>query len=453
MYKANGYIYWFADPAYKEVGNHRVDIDVKIFEGDKFYLGRFEVKGNTTTRDKVIRREFALDEGAVMDMDAVKKSLQKLQQLGYFKVSEEPEFGVDQEQRKVNLTVKGTETSRNEVQFGAGYSAVDKFFGQFSFQTRNFMGRGEVLGGLRPDRQDLELLRRLVHGSLVHGPEPVGRRLDLPADRELPEHRREPHGHQRLLRPRARPLLVVEPALPVRVGQGEVSGARGADASRAADSARQADRHERKDLVFHAGLPLRHAATIRSIRRSGGVSSRASRSPAALSEAPTISSSRSLGGTIYIPVRFPRHSYIAANLEVGWVANYGGHDVPIFERFQLGGEQSLRGFQTGSILPLQKNNQVFTDSLGRILGGNKFYVLNLEYTFLQFGPGKMLAFRRPREHVLSTPSPSIRPTSGTRWARSCASFCRSSRRLSGSSTSSTRTSSSPSTSSGSPSPA
>ena len=81
-----------------------------------------------------------------MNMEAIKKSLQKLQQLGYFKVTEEPDFQVRREEKKVDLTVKGTETSKNEIQFGAGYSALDGFFGQFSFQTRNFLGRGEVLG-------------------------------------------------------------------------------------------------------------------------------------------------------------------------------------------------------------------------------------------------------------------------------------------------------------------
>ena len=100
MYKSRGYIYWFGDPTYKEVGNHKVDVDVRLFEGDKFYLGRLEVQGNTTTRDKVIRREFALDEGDVMNMEAVKKSLQKLQQLGYFKVGEEPDFKVRPRRRR-----------------------------------------------------------------------------------------------------------------------------------------------------------------------------------------------------------------------------------------------------------------------------------------------------------------------------------------------------------------
>jgi Outer membrane protein/protective antigen OMA87 len=74
------------------------------------------------------------------------------------------------------------------------------------------------------------------------------------------------------------------------------------------------------------------------------------------------------------------------------VAPYGGKSVPIFERFQIGGEQSLRGFRAGAVLPLDKNNVVFTDDSGRILGGDKYFVLNLEYVFLSVGPAKLLAF-------------------------------------------------------------
>ena len=47
---------------------------------------------------------------------------------------------------------------------------------------------------------------------------------------------------------------------------------------------------------------------------------------------------------------------------------------------------------TGSVLPLKENDQVFTDEVGRILGGNKYFVLNLEYLFLSVGPAKLLAF-------------------------------------------------------------
>ena len=120
MYKTRGYIYWFADPVYKEVGKDRVDVDIKMFEGEKFYLGRLEVKGNTLTRDKVIRREFGLDEGDVMDMEAIKKSIQKISQLGYFKLGEEPDFSVrpDGEEGRRRPEGAGDEPQRDPVRRG-----------------------------------------------------------------------------------------------------------------------------------------------------------------------------------------------------------------------------------------------------------------------------------------------------------------------------------------------
>jgi len=391
MYKSNGYIYWFADPTYKEVGNHRVDIDIHLYEGDKFYLGRFEVKGNTNTRDKVIRREFALDEGAVMNMDAVKKSLQKLQQLGYFKVAEEPDFGVRADEKKVDLTVKGQETSRNEVQFGAGYSAVDKFFGQFSFQTRNFMGRGEVLAvsaqigaissfydisytipwfmdrnqsvGLSIYRRTADYLNideRRTGASVFYG-----KGITLFSSWNLLYQYEAIHANYPVVG------APVPPGQPIPPQKLTATDGRTSSVTPA----------YRFDSLNDPFDPTGGRRLSLAVQVAGSILGGTDYFFKPI-----------IGGTIYIPVRIPRHATLALNLNAGWVANYGGRDVPIFERFQLGGEQSLRGFQTGSILPLQKNNQVYTDSLGRILGGNKFWVLNLEYTFLSFGPGKLLAF-------------------------------------------------------------
>jgi outer membrane protein insertion porin family len=99
-----------------------------------------------------------------------------------------------------------------------------------------------------------------------------------------------------------------------------------------------------------------------------------------------------VGYTRYVYVPFLRNSYVGLNIEGGYVDSFSDSELPVFERFQLGGEQSLRGFRAGAVIPLTEDNQVFTDQFGRILGGNKYFVLNLEYTFLSVGPAKLLIF-------------------------------------------------------------
>ena len=383
MYKSRGYIYWFADPDYKEVGEHRVDVDVKIFEGDKFYLGRLEVTGNTVTRDKVVRREFALDEGDVMNMEAVKKSLQKLQQLGYFKIQEEPEFNVRQQEKKVDLVLKGTETSKNEVQFGAGYSALDGFFGQFSFQTRNFLGRGEILGAsaqvgkvskfydlsytvpwwldknqsigvsvYRRQQDYLNIDEKRTGGSLFYGKGlglfdsitalyayedilanfPVRSAQTPPGQPEPPVKFTDVTGRTSSITPGYRYDSRNDPMDPERR----------AVASRLPCSSRAAARRHR---LLHQADP-------------GGIDLR----PGPIPEACRTS---------------------ALNLEVAYVHPYGGKDRSDLRAVPDRRRAEHSGFPLGSILPLQANNQVFTDDFGRILGGNKYCVFNAEYVFLR----------------------------------------------------------------------
>src|SRR2546423_766672 len=74
-YRARGYIYSYINPEYVEKDNNVVDVQVHVFEGDQFKLGRLEFQGNTTTKNKVIRREIFLEEGQIMDMETFKASL------------------------------------------------------------------------------------------------------------------------------------------------------------------------------------------------------------------------------------------------------------------------------------------------------------------------------------------------------------------------------------------
>ena len=78
-------------------------------------------------------------------MESFKKGLFKITQLGYFKIEEDPDFRVNPEKKTVDVTIKGIDTNRNEIQFGAGYSQLDGVFGQFQFSTRNFLGRGDTI--------------------------------------------------------------------------------------------------------------------------------------------------------------------------------------------------------------------------------------------------------------------------------------------------------------------
>ena len=146
LYRMRGYIYSYINPEYVERENNVTDVHIQVFEGEQFRLGRLEFQGNTTTKDKVLRREIFLEEGEIMDMETFKQSIYKLGQLGYFKVNDNPDFKVNQEKKVVDVTVKGTEEGKNDIQFGGGYSEGTGFFVQTQFSTRNFLGEGENLG-------------------------------------------------------------------------------------------------------------------------------------------------------------------------------------------------------------------------------------------------------------------------------------------------------------------
>jgi len=126
------------------------DITMRIEEGSQYFVNRITFTGNTTTRDNVIRREMRLLEGNVFSTEALKFSVRRLNQLGYFKNIEgnDKDMKVDKTPGKTNtvdVTLKLEEQNRNQLTFGAGVSQYEGIFGQLAFQTSNFMGRGESL--------------------------------------------------------------------------------------------------------------------------------------------------------------------------------------------------------------------------------------------------------------------------------------------------------------------
>ncbi len=133
-----------AGPAYPTV-----NVTMRMQEGEQYFVNRITFVGNTTTRDNVIRREVRLVEGGVFNTESLKYSVKRLNQLGYFKPLENGQ-GIDVQKtpnskNEVDVTLKLEEQNRNQLTFGAGVSQFEGFFGQLSFQTANFLGRGEAL--------------------------------------------------------------------------------------------------------------------------------------------------------------------------------------------------------------------------------------------------------------------------------------------------------------------
>src|SRR5215467_5964917 len=87
LYGEFGYIDFVVEPAFAVLpGTEKVDLTLTADEGKQFFVRRIEFSGNTTTRDKVIRRELLLDEGDIFNSRLWELSVLRLNQLGYFEV-------------------------------------------------------------------------------------------------------------------------------------------------------------------------------------------------------------------------------------------------------------------------------------------------------------------------------------------------------------------------------
>ena len=121
------------NPSRTKNGQPVVDVTMRIQEGKQYFVNRITFIGNTTTRDNVIRREMRLVEGGVFNTEALKYSVRRLNQLGYFKPLEGKAIDVQKTpgvDNKVDVQLKFEEQNRNQLTFGAGVSQFDGFFGQ-----------------------------------------------------------------------------------------------------------------------------------------------------------------------------------------------------------------------------------------------------------------------------------------------------------------------------------
>ncbi len=114
-----------------------LDLQYNVREGDKFYVEKIEIKGNTKTKDKVIRRELAIAPGEPFDMVRVKISKQRLEQMQYFEKVETSNEPTTVDNRR-NLVIGVEEKNTGNISVGAGFSSVDKLVGFVEVTQGNF---------------------------------------------------------------------------------------------------------------------------------------------------------------------------------------------------------------------------------------------------------------------------------------------------------------------------
>ena len=225
-----------------------VDVTMRVTEGDQYFVHRIAFTGNTNTRDQVIRRELSLVEGGVFSTEALKTSIRRLNQLGYFKALDDSAVQVEKaadREHQVDVQLKLQEENRNQIMFGAGVSQYDGFFGSTSVHDRQPDGARRELHALAAEGLAGERLPGVLHRAVPVQPSHQWRRQPLLDQGGLPRERR--HG---------------------RVQRGQGRGVGHGRPRAHAIHARDADLHVRGHQRQRPGRPAQHRDVHGLDRRS-----------------------------------------------------------------------------------------------------------------------------------------------------------------------------------------
>ena len=141
-----GYAFADINPAYERDAEKRLmNLTIKVGQTPRVYVERIDITGNTTTRDKVIRREFRLNEGDAFNAQKVKRSQDRIQSLGFFQDNLEIKQSEGSAPDRVVLGVNVEEKSTGQLSLSGGYSSLERFVVQLGVSQNNFMGKGQTL--------------------------------------------------------------------------------------------------------------------------------------------------------------------------------------------------------------------------------------------------------------------------------------------------------------------
>jgi len=336
----------------------RVSIALTIREGVEVYVERINITGNVKSSEKVLRRELRLVEGELFTLQKLVRSRQRLFALGYFEevaMTEAP--GSTPDKIVVNVSVKERPTGLFSI--GAGYSSADGLFGTIDIRDSNLLGRGydgsiRFRIGSRTQLAQLSLTdpyfldTRLRAGFDVYN---VEREFDDFTEARL-------GGDLRARYPIAEYLTV---GALYRLEDVEISDV-------AADASQELKNEEGTRLNSVIELDA-----VRDTRDNPFEPSRGNRNQLVFAFA-------GLGGDTqfykvvaesawYFPLPFLDWVLGVRGL-AGYVQGWGGKEVPLFERFFLGGAGTLRGFRTRSVAP--------KDAQGNVIGGDSELLFSAE---------------------------------------------------------------------------
>ncbi len=348
------------------------------------------------------------------------------------------------------MTVKGNEVGRNDIQFGAGYSELDGFFGQAHVQHPQLPGPRRDPRRVAAVRPPHRLLHPELHRALLPRPADPARRLDLQDQPELPGHHQPvhsgPHGRRPDRRPRGRHLQLGDrPArLRGRLVAPSPSPAVGFPAIRPRATC---GRSSRPGSTRSCASWRRRPSPARRPRSRPGFAYDSRDDPFDPNRGTRFTfrprfAGGPLGGdfdyirpevsfSLFHPLT--KRSVAAVNVEGGQFFPYNDSEIPIYERYRLGGERSLRGLPYYSVLPRNENGRLLPAARRVAPGRRPLLAAQPRVPDPDRRPGQVDPVHRHRQHLPRGAGLGPGPY-GTPPASSCGSSCRSSRRRSASST-------------------
>jgi outer membrane protein insertion porin family len=373
-YRDGGYLYAQVAPVESLDPKHKVvNVTFNVYEGEIAYLHRLEFRGNNYTKDKVIRREMIIREGDRFSLAYFKDSILRMKQLGLVDLEKEPDIKPNPDDpTQIDVQVNVKELQRNNIQFTAGYSGYEGTFVALSYSTVNFLGAGETLEFMV---QTGKRVRNYSFGFtepyLLDQPITVGfnvfdRRVDYPL----------------LYNQKSRGIDLTLGARLAGYWRANVTYSyQNVDVSVPASSAYYSY------YAYMYGVGKYNISSIEPLLYRSTIDSPLTPSRGTMCSLAFKFAGSFLGGEIslYRPrIEFAHFQPFIANHVIGlhmeyqYVKALKGSTLPFWEKFYLGGERSVRGYEIYTIGP--------RSSTGTLIGGDKSFVLNAEYIIPIGGP-------------------------------------------------------------------